>query len=202
MSKGFKRFLLIMILIVFGIPTAVMLLFAVSESLNRYSVKTVFGDSFDVNYDDFKDQSIVSIPGSRLYFTLDGKITKDDLIPLSHTDGLTIYSVCGIVVFNDAGDLKMLKNEDDVDANPEVAKFVMQNIVSDPGLFEYNIRDFLKSKSYADEAEYVVQCVNNNQFSSLDDYGIKKLKGTQALERISHKARQIKRQQESEAELQ
>ena len=201
MSKGFKAFLLTIAILLFGIPAVMMLIFAVSESLNRYSLKTVFGDRLDVNYDDFKDQSIVSIPDTREYFTLKGKITNDDLVLVSHTDTLTIYSVCGIVIFNDAGKLKKLNNENDVDDNPEVAKIVMHNIVSDPRLFEYNIRDLLKSRSYATEAEYVVKCINNNEYSSLDDYGIKKLKGTQSLERIKHEAWQIKRKQESEAEL-
>ena len=200
MSKGFKTFLLIIVIVFLGIPTALMLLFAVAESLNRYQVKTVFGDRFDVDYDDFKDQSLISGSGKRVFFTLDGRITKEDFVPIYHTDDLTIYSVCGIVVFNDSGELKMLKDEDDVDSNPEVAKFVMNNIASDPKLFEWNIRDFLKSKTYANDAEYVVQCINSHQYSSLDEYGINKLKGTNALDRISNEAWQIKLWREREQE--
>ncbi len=160
---------------------------------NKHTIKTQYGDVFNVEYDDFKSESIITSPDSKLYFTSSmDKIKKDDFIGLENTSGLKVYKVDGVAIFDDGEGFELLTDEKDVDSHPGAAKVVLKNILSDSWLFQRNIKDFVNSRTYCEQSKRILELINAEAYSKLSDYGLteKTINDSQELNKIKQAAKE------------
>lgn len=161
---------------------------------NKYTIKTQYGDVFNVEYDDFKSKSIITSPDSKLYYTSSmDKIKKDDFIGLENTSGLKVYKVDGVAIFDDGEGFELLTNEKDVDSHPKAADVVLKHILSDSWFFQRNIKDFVNSRTYCEQGKKILELINSEDYSKLSDYGLTEstINDYQELNRIKQAAKEV-----------
>lgn len=161
---------------------------------NKYTIKTQYGDVFNVEYDDFKSKSIITSPDSKLYYTSSmDKIKKDDFIGLENTSGLKVYKVDGVAIFDDGEGFELLTNEKDVDSHPKAADVVLKHILSDSWFFQRNIKDFVNSRTYCEQGKKILELINSEDYSKLSDYGLTEstINDYQELNRIKQAAKVV-----------
>ena len=164
---------------------------------NKHTIKTKYGDTFTVEYDDFKSKSIITSPDSKLYYTSSmDKIENEDFIDLEYSSGLKVYKFDGVAIFDDGEGFELLTNEKDVDSHPKAAKVVLKNILSDSWFFQRNIKDFVNSRTYCEQGKKILELINSEDYSKLSDYGLTEstINDYQELNRIKQAAKEAVKQ--------
>ena len=158
---------------------------------NKHTIKTKYGDTFNVEYDDFKSKSIITSPDSKLYYTSSMDTRKnEDFIDLEYSSGLKVYK------FDGGEGFELLTNEKDVDSHPKAAKVVLKNILSDSWFFQRNIKDFVNSHTYCEQGKKILELINAEAYSKLSDYGLTEstINDYQELNRIKQAAKEAVKQ--------
>ena len=161
--------------------------------LNKHTIKTQYGDVFNVEYDDFKTKSIITSPDSKLYYTSSmDTIKKEDFIGLENTSTLKVYRFDGVAIFDDGEGFELLTDEKDIDSHPKVAEVVFKSILSDSWFFQRNIKDFVNSRTYCEEGKRVLDLLIAEDYGKLSDYGLTEetLNDYQELNRIKQAAKE------------
>ena len=158
---------------------------------NKHTIKTQYGDVFNVEYDDFKTKSIITSPDSKLYYTSSmDTIKKEDFIGLENTSTLKVYRFDGVAIFDDGEGFELLTDEKDIDSHPKVAEVVFKSILSDSWFFQRNIKDFVNSRTYCEEGKRVLDLLIAEDYGKLSDYGLteKTINDSQELNKIKQAA--------------
>lgn len=173
MNQKSKKILLVVSILILFIPVGlyVFIQYVFDYSNDHYTVKTEYGDQFDVEYDGYKCRSNISCSDSEFSLTLNGKINKEDFVGLKHTESVTIYALDGPIIFNKGGGFKEL-NSETIDSNKDIAEHIIAIIMSDASIFGYNINFFLKSSIYGNEAQQIIECVKQEKYDKLSIYGL------------------------------
>ena len=171
MNQTSKKILLVVSIIILLIPVGlyVFIQYVFDYSNDYYTVKTEYGDQFDVEYDGYKCRSNISC--SDFSLTINGKINKEDFVGLKHTDSVTMYKLDGPVIFNNGTGFKEFNNET-IDSNKDIAEDIKTIIMSDASIFGYNIGFFLKSSIYKNEVNHIIECVKQERYDELSIYGL------------------------------
>lgn len=135
------------------------------------TIKTVLGDKFEVDYDHYKCDSMVTCKDSDLNWKYGGRISEDDFIPLAYTDSLTVYELKSSFIFNDGSGFEEF-NDSNIDKKPEVAEIVKGKLLSDYSNFISNASFFLKSSKYQKETEQMIQKIRQEKYDELEEYGL------------------------------
>lgn len=141
-SDSFKNGVMIFILLLLGIPGIFLFVvaFGFGMSDDRYTITTVLGDSFTVDYDSFKaDSRIVFRTDDGIKtITVGGKVERDDFVPMEHTDSLTVYKLNDRVIFDDGDGFDIFDKETDKSKHSDVAQVVKDNLHSDNAFYKRN----------------------------------------------------------------
>ena len=140
----------------------------------RYTntVKTKFGDKFNVTYDEIKAESTVESTNSDMYIYVGDKIDKDDFILLMNSSEFKVYTVESYLIFDDGNGFQRL-DEDNIDNNAEIADLARKILLSEIDFFKRYISCFLESKVYHDEAIAIIESVKEWNVDELYKYGLK-----------------------------
>lgn len=132
MSKGFKKELWIFFTAISVIAVGLFVFFAIALNDDKYSVKTQYGDRFDVIFDDFSAKSIVtpdkSAPEANVNICIKRKVTKDDFVCLKHTDSLTVYRLDERVIFDKGDGFDVFDKQTDIAAHRDVVQVIKDNL--------------------------------------------------------------------------
>ena len=128
MSKGFKKGLLIFLTTISVIVVVFFLILAIALSEDKYTVKTQYGDSFDVSYDGFRDKSILSDPNSRFYLTVNGKLSENDIKCLKKSSALKVYRIKDVSFFKDGNDFDIFDEKTDKLEHSDVVQVIKDNL--------------------------------------------------------------------------
>lgn len=187
-KKAKKIIIFILITLAFSLLTA----FIIDRFiLNKHTIKTQYGDVFNVEYDDFKTKSIITSPDSKLYYTSSmDTIKKEDFIGLENTSTLKVYRFDGVAIFDDGEGFELLTDEKDIDSHPKVAEVVFKSILSDSWFFQRNIKDFVNSRTYCEQSKRILELIKTEEYSKLSDYGLteKTINDSQELNKIKQAA--------------
>ena len=187
------KFILVFTLIVLVFSVCITLIIN-SVLSNKRIIKTKYGDTFTVEYDDFKSKSIITSPDSKLYYTSSmDTIKNEDFIDLEYSSGLKVYKFDGVAIFDDGEGFELLTNEKDVDSHPKAADVVLKYILSDSWFFQRNIKDFVNSHTYCEQGKKILELINSEAYSKLSDYGLteKTINDYQELNRIKQAAKEV-----------
>ena len=187
------KFILVFTLIVLVFSVCITLIIN-SVLSNKRIIKTKYGDTFTVEYDDFKSKSIITSPDSKLYYTSSmDKIENEDFIDLEYSSGLKVYKFDGVAIFDDGEGFELLTNEKDVDSHPKAADVVLKYILSDSWFFQRNIKDFVNSRTYCEQGKKILELINSEDYSKLSDYGLTEstINDYQELNRIKQAAKEV-----------
>ncbi|MBQ2581513.1 MAG: hypothetical protein II574_07790, partial [Ruminococcus sp.] len=82
----------------------------------RYTntVKTEYGDKFNVRFDDFRAQSTLEDPNSLFYLVIDGEISDNTIKGLKHTSSLTVYRIKDTAFFDDGNGFEIFDEDTDL----------------------------------------------------------------------------------------
>ena len=138
---------------------------------DKYNIKTDFSDTFCITYDSFEGESTVTSSNSNLNWHYGGKINKDDFILLDKTDSVTIYVLKGSIIFNDGNGFEEFRSEN-IDEKPEVANRVKEVLLSDYSVYSSNFELFLKSRTYKQEADQIIDYIKHEKLDKLSQYGL------------------------------
>lgn len=141
------------------------------SSENNYTITTSYGDRFNVVYHTFKGESRVYSPDNKLNWYYGGYIKEDDFIGVTHTDSLTLYKLKGSIIFDDGNGFEEF-SEKNIDEKPEVVQIVKEILLSDYYIFTCNMHLFLKSTTYKQEAEQIIDCIKQEKLDKLSQYGL------------------------------
>lgn len=102
MNKKLKKRIVISVTVVFLIVFLfpVWFVWVLGDVRNTKTIKTKFGDKFNVTYDEIKAESTVESTNSDMYIYVGDKIDKDDFVILYNTESLRVYSVESFVIFD------------------------------------------------------------------------------------------------------
>ena len=187
------KFILVFTLIVLVFSVCITLIIN-SVLSNKRIIKTKYGDTFTVEYDDFKSKSIITSPDSKLYYTSSmKKIKNEDFIDLEYSSSLKVYKFDGVAIFDDGEGFELLTNEKDVDSHPKAADVVLKYILSDSWFFQRNIKDFVNSRTYCEQGKKILELINSEDYSKLSDYGLTEstINDYQELNRIKQAAKEV-----------
>jgi len=173
LNQKSKKILLVVSILILFIPVGfyVFIQYVFDYSNDHYTVKTEYGDQFDVEYDGYKCRSNISCSDSEFSLTLNGKINKEDFVGLKHTESVTIYALDGPIIFNKGGGFKEF-NSETIDSNKDIAEHIIAIIMSDASIFGYNLNFFLKSSIYGNEAQQIIECIKQKKYDKLSIYGL------------------------------
>ena len=121
---------------------------------DKYNIKTDCSDTFCITYDSFEGESTVT------YFIL-----------LDKTDSVTIYELNGSIIFNDGNGFEEFDGEN-IDEKPEVANRVKEVLLSDYSVYSSNFELFLKSRTYKQEADQIIEYIKHEKLDKLSQYGL------------------------------
>jgi len=100
------------------------------------TVKTEFGDEFNVRFDDFRAQSTLEDPNSLFYLVIDGEISDNSIKGLKHTSSLTVYRIMDTAFFDDGNGFEIFDEDTDLKAHAEVAEIVKENLNCDERFYK------------------------------------------------------------------
>lgn len=146
----------VVFLIVFLFP--VWFVWVLGDVRYTKTVKTKFGDKFNVTYDEIKAESTVESTNSDMYIYVGDKIDKDDFILLMNSSELKVYTVESYLIFDDGNGFQRL-DEDNIDNNAEIVDLARKILLSEIDFFNRYISCFLESKVYHDEAIAIIESV-------------------------------------------
>lgn len=138
---------------------------------DKYNIKTDCSDTFCITYDSFEGESTVTSSNSNLNWHYGGKINKDDFVLLDKTDIVTIYVLKGSIIFNDGNGFEEFGSEN-IDEKPEVAHRVKEVLLSDYSVYSSNFDFFLKSRTYKQEANQIIDYIKHEKLDELSQYGL------------------------------
>ena len=140
-GKAVKITLIVVAVVLFtiAIPVVLMLFAYSANTWDNYTVKTEYGDEFQVQFDSFRVKGSVSPlnnpnPDTRFYTTVGFKPEGSDFIGLIHNDDLTVYRLGRFVFYKDKTGWHHL-DSDTKKNNPKAAKAIKDAICSDTKLY-------------------------------------------------------------------
>ena len=170
MSKKLK-----IVLFVAAVTIVLLLCYSLIKSFfaveDNYTITTKCGDVFKVRYHTFQCESHVTSPNSNLNWHHGGRINKDDFVLLDKTDFVTVYVLKGSIIFNDGNGFEEFDGEN-IDEKPEVANRVKEVLLSDYSVYSSNFDFFLKSRTYKQEANQIIDYIKHEKLDKLSQYGL------------------------------
>lgn len=170
MSKH-NRIILLFIILALGLFVCMILLRIFYSDEDNYTITTDDGDTFNVSYHNAKCESYVTSPNSKLNWHYGGKISKDDFISIERSESLTIYRIKASFIYNDGDGFEEL-NSNNIDDKPRVARKVKEILLSDYHVYSSNIGFFLKSQTYSQEANQIIDYIKQEKYDKLSQYGL------------------------------
>lgn len=139
-GKAIRITLIVVAVVLFLLALPYIIIWLVfSFDHSSYTVKTEYGDEFQVQFDSFLVKSSVSPlndpnPNTRFYTVAKFKPEESDFIGLIHNDDLTVYEFDRSIFYKDKTGWHHL-NSDTKKNNPKAAKAIEDAIRSDTKLY-------------------------------------------------------------------